>query len=250
MLEDGKNLSKELPDVAFVELLREPDGEVMSQVESVFVEELSQFWDEDRVKEHLKMLGKIRKVTAKHLHKVIVVLVMQHEDSFKDDNGLVGKVFYTIGALYEEDINLRKHINVCIPGCRKSKFIKYASNIVPKVVYTSEKNSFVVGLTTLLVKEPEAREFHNDVGALMMDDSGIYCIDELDQDVSLLLSEQYWEKRKQLQEEWQGWVNKWQRLHEERFFRQTFHDGEASDEEKEYKAKVVVQEAEYLAHVL
>ncbi|XP_039114285.1 eukaryotic translation initiation factor 3 subunit B-like [Dioscorea cayenensis subsp. rotundata] len=61
-----------------------------------------------------------------------------------------------------------------------------------------------------------------------------------DQDVSLQLSEQDRKKRKLLQEEWDSWVEKWKRLHdEEREMRQWLRDGEASDEEEEYEAKEV-----------
>lgn len=61
-----------------------------------------------------------------------------------------------------------------------------------------------------------------------------------DQDVSLQLSEQDRKKRKMLQEEWEGWVNKWKQLHEEeRDLRVHLRDGEASDEEEEYEAKEV-----------
>eukprot|EP00252_Welwitschia_mirabilis_P007653 TRINITY_DN1925_c0_g1_i1.p1 TRINITY_DN1925_c0_g1~~TRINITY_DN1925_c0_g1_i1.p1 ORF type:complete len:724 (+),score=157.56 TRINITY_DN1925_c0_g1_i1:218-2389(+) len=61
-----------------------------------------------------------------------------------------------------------------------------------------------------------------------------------DQDVSLLLSEQDREKRKKLQEEWQGWINEWKRLNEtEKYLRQELRDGEPSDEEEEYEAEEV-----------
>ncbi|KAM0950058.1 putative transcription factor WD40-like family [Dioscorea sansibarensis] len=61
-----------------------------------------------------------------------------------------------------------------------------------------------------------------------------------DQDVSLQLSEQDRKKRKMLQEEWDAWVEKWKRQHdEEREMRQWLRDGEASDEEEEYEAKEV-----------
>ncbi|CAI0413995.1 unnamed protein product [Linum tenue] len=61
-----------------------------------------------------------------------------------------------------------------------------------------------------------------------------------DQDVSLLLSEQDREKRRLLKKEWEDWVNRWQRLHEEeKLERQKLRDGEASDEEEEYEAKEV-----------
>ncbi|XP_077244921.1 eukaryotic translation initiation factor 3 subunit B-like [Tasmannia lanceolata] len=61
-----------------------------------------------------------------------------------------------------------------------------------------------------------------------------------DQDVSMLLSEQDREKRKQLLEEWERWVKHWKQLHEEeKAYRQTLRDGEVSDEEEEYEAKEV-----------
>ncbi|KAF3788378.1 Eukaryotic translation initiation factor 3 subunit B [Nymphaea thermarum] len=61
-----------------------------------------------------------------------------------------------------------------------------------------------------------------------------------DQDVSLLLSEQDREKRRLLQDEWDGWVKEWkQQYEEEKVYRQELRDGEASDEEEEYEAKEV-----------
>ncbi|CAM8982840.1 unnamed protein product [Rhodiola kirilowii] len=61
-----------------------------------------------------------------------------------------------------------------------------------------------------------------------------------DQDVSTLLSEQERERRRLLKEEWENWVQKWKKIHEEeRLERQRLRDGEASDEEEEYEAKEV-----------
>ncbi|XP_047340878.1 eukaryotic translation initiation factor 3 subunit B-like [Impatiens glandulifera] len=69
-----------------------------------------------------------------------------------------------------------------------------------------------------------------------------------DQDVSMLLSEQDREKRKTLKDEWDRWVNEWKRYHEEeKLERQKLRDGEVSDEEEEYEAKVV--EVEELLNV-
>lgn len=48
--------------VAFAEPLREPDEEIMAQVKSVFVDGIPPYWDEDRVKEHLKKYGEIERV--------------------------------------------------------------------------------------------------------------------------------------------------------------------------------------------
>ncbi|KAM0010303.1 putative transcription factor WD40-like family [Helianthus debilis subsp. tardiflorus] len=61
-----------------------------------------------------------------------------------------------------------------------------------------------------------------------------------DQDISVLLSEQECEKRKQLKEEWERWVNEWKRDHEEQMLR----DREASDVEEAEQVEV-----EELVHV-
>ncbi|XP_056699547.1 eukaryotic translation initiation factor 3 subunit B [Spinacia oleracea] len=64
-----------------------------------------------------------------------------------------------------------------------------------------------------------------------------------DQDVSLLLSEQDREKRKQLKEEWESWVNKWKKYHEEeKLERENLREGEVSDDDEEYEAKEVEYE--------
>ena len=64
-----------------------------------------------------------------------------------------------------------------------------------------------------------------------------------DQDVSMLLSEQDREKRRLLKEEWESWVNKWKKYHEEeKLEREKLRDGEVSDEEEEYEAKEVEYE--------
>ncbi|XP_076922037.1 eukaryotic translation initiation factor 3 subunit B-like [Bidens hawaiensis] len=64
--------------------------------------------------------------------------------------------------------------------------------------------------------------------------------DVQDQDISVLLSEQDREKRKQLKDDWERWVNTWKQYHEqEKMDRQMLRDGEASDVEEEYEAKEV-----------
>ncbi|KZV54070.1 nucleolin-like [Dorcoceras hygrometricum] len=48
--------------VAFAEPQREPDPEVMAQVKSMFIDGLPSHWDEDRVRENLKVFGEITKI--------------------------------------------------------------------------------------------------------------------------------------------------------------------------------------------
>uniref|UniRef100_A0A0E0R2Q8 Eukaryotic translation initiation factor 3 subunit B n=1 Tax=Oryza rufipogon TaxID=4529 RepID=A0A0E0R2Q8_ORYRU len=68
-----------------------------------------------------------------------------------------------------------------------------------------------------------------------------------DQDAFNQLSEQERKRRKQLQEEWEGWVAKWKQLHEEeRPYRMELRDGEASDDEEEYDTKEVEIEEEII----
>nr|XP_043610796.1 eukaryotic translation initiation factor 3 subunit B-like [Erigeron canadensis] len=72
--------------------------------------------------------------------------------------------------------------------------------------------------------------------------------DVQDQDISVLLSEQDREKRKQLKDEWERWVNEWIIYRGDgKMERQMLRDGEASDVEEEYEAKEV--EAEELLDV-
>ena len=64
--------------------------------------------------------------------------------------------------------------------------------------------------------------------------------DVQDQDISVLLSEQDREKRKQLKDDWERWVNEWKKYHEEeKEARRALRDGEDSDVEEEYEAKEV-----------
>nr|GEZ67071.1 eukaryotic translation initiation factor 3 subunit B-like [Tanacetum cinerariifolium] len=74
--------------------------------------------------------------------------------------------------------------------------------------------------------------------------------DVQDQDISVLLSEQDREKRKQLKDDWERWVNEWKKYHEEeKTARRSLRDGEDSDVEEEYEAKEVEVEEELYVKV-
>ncbi|KAK1556215.1 hypothetical protein Q3G72_000734 [Acer saccharum] len=85
----------------------------------------------------------------------------------KKDADEYDQLQFTCGVhkLIHECISFRGDINVCIvgdPSCAKSQFLKYAS----------------AGLTATVAKELDTGEFCIEVGALMLADNGICCIDE------------------------------------------------------------------------
>ncbi|KAF7684496.1 DNA replication licensing factor MCM6 [Astathelohania contejeani] len=82
-----------------------------------------------------------------------------------------------------EGIKLRGDINVLLvgdPGTAKSQFLKQASTVLPRSVYTSGKSSSAAGLTASVLKDGETGEFTIEAGALMLSDEGVCCIDEFD----------------------------------------------------------------------
>nr|XP_027202215.1 DNA replication licensing factor MCM6-like [Dermatophagoides pteronyssinus] len=80
-------------------------------------------------------------------------------------------------------IHLRGDINICLvgdPGTAKSQLLKWTYSFADLSVYASGKSSTAAGLTASVHRDPESGESVVEVGALILADTGICCIDEFD----------------------------------------------------------------------
>ena len=142
--------------------------------------------DNEKIKEFTKSeLDKILQMKNdpsiyNNLSKAISPSVFGHDEVKK---GLLLMLFGGVNKETQEGIKLRGDINICLvgdPSTAKSQFLKYICNLIPRSVYTSGKGSSAAGLTAGVVKDSETGEFCIEVGALMLADNGICCIDEFD----------------------------------------------------------------------
>lgn len=79
--------------------------------------------------------------------------------------------------------HFRSEINVLLcgdPGTSKSQMLQHVYKLVPRGQYTSGKGSSAVGLTAYVTRDLDTKQLILQIGALVMCDGGICCIDEFD----------------------------------------------------------------------
>jgi replicative DNA helicase Mcm len=127
-------------------------------------------------KNHLNLLA-----THPDLQNLIVHSVFP--SIYEHDDEKLGMVLAMFGGLDRKkaDISQRGTINVLLigdPSTAKTRMLQAVSNAAPKVIYTSGTGTSGVGLTAAAVQDTNG--WRLEAGALVLADSGICCIDEIE----------------------------------------------------------------------
>ena len=174
-----KDMSYKLVFIANNIISSEKEGE--KSINEIYDEkgnELKEEFTNVQIDKIMKMKGDIS--IYSNLSKAIAPNVYGQEEVKK---GILLMLCGGVNKQTNEGIKLRGDINICLvgdPSTAKSQFLKYVCDLIPRSIYTSGKGSSAAGLTAGVVKDAETGEFCIEVGALMLADNGICCIDEFD----------------------------------------------------------------------
>jgi replicative DNA helicase Mcm len=92
-------------------------------------------------------------------------------------------LFGGVPKVYPDGIRVRGDIHILLvgdPGMAKTQLLRFVTKIAPRAVYTTGKGSSAAGLTAAVVREKDTGEFYLEAGALVLADTGVAVIDEID----------------------------------------------------------------------
>lgn len=114
------------------------------------------------------------------LARLIAPSIYEMDDVKK---GILLQLFGGTNKTFKKGGRYRGDINVLLcgdPSTSKSQLLQYVHKIAPRGVYTSGKGSSAVGLTAYVTRDVDTKQLVLELGALVLSDGGICCIDEFD----------------------------------------------------------------------